>query len=191
MSNLEHAFEEARRSLESLHPDLLKRLSEPASDAQITTFEQATGIRLPNPVRLLYRQAGGSNQGDGIFGGWEWIELDFIGDHVTALQISLESDRPDEAEAMTLVPLFSYNGDYLCIRHNEDSGRLYYVPHDEPTVKAVAETLTDFLEQFVARIAAGALVLDKYTSRRGTSLSVRPPNREYWPPDFDLRGSMA
>ncbi|NHZ89565.1 hypothetical protein F2P45_11145 [Massilia sp. CCM 8733] len=185
MASLEHVFGEARSALEALHPDLPKRLSEPASAAQIASFEHETGIRLPDPVRLLYRQADGCNQGDGIFGGWEWIGTEFLGDHLAELQMSLESDRPDEAEAMTLVPLFYANGDYLCIRHKEDSGTLYYVPHDAPTVESVAGTLVEFLEQFVARIAAGALVLNQFTTPLGIHFSVNPPNREYWPPDFE------
>ncbi|WP_166885001.1 SMI1/KNR4 family protein [Massilia sp. CCM 8734] len=189
MASVEHAFGEARRAVEALHPDLSKRLSEPASAAQIDSFEQETGIRLPDPVHQLYRQADGCSQGDAIFGGWEWISLAFVGDHSTELQISLESDRPGEAEAMTLVPLFCSNGDYLCVRHNEDSGKLYYVPHDSPTAEPVAETLVEFLEQFVARIAAGALVLEQFTTPRGIYFSVRPPNREYWPPDFEQHGS--
>ena len=189
MASLEQAFGEVRGALEGLHPDLSKRLSEPASAAQINSFEQETGIRLPEPVRLLYRQADGCKQGDGIFGGWEWIRLEFVNDHLTELQMSLESDRPDEAEAMTLVPLFYNNGDYLCIRHNEDLGKLYYVPHDDPTVEPVAETLAEFLEQFVARISAGALVFKQFTTHRGTYFSVSPTNREYWPPDFEQLGS--
>jgi hypothetical protein len=102
------------------------------------------------------------------------------------LQTSLESDRPDEAKAMTLVPLFYSNGDYLCIRHNEDSGKLYYVPHDDPAVEPVAQSLAEFLEEFVARIAAGVLVLTQFTTRRGIYFSVSPPNREYWAPSFEL-----
>lgn len=189
MASVEEAFIKARGALEALHPDLLKRLTESASAAQLDSLEQETGIRIPDPVRRLYRQAGGCNQGDGIFGGWEWIELEFVSDHLAELQTVLESDRPDEAEAMTLVPLFYCGGDYLCIRHTEDSGKLYYVPHDDAVVEPVAETLVDFLEQFVARISAGALVLKQYTAQYNTHFSVRPPNREYWPPDFDQRGS--
>ncbi|NHZ66667.1 SMI1/KNR4 family protein [Massilia genomosp. 1] len=189
MASLEQAFGEVRRALEALHPDLSKRLGEPASAAQITSFEQETGIRLPDPVRLLYRQADGCNQGDGIFGGWEWIPLEFVSDHVAELQISLESDRPDEVEAMTLVPLFCADGDYLCIRHTEDCGKLYHVPHDSPTVEPVVETLAAFLEQFVARLSAGALVFSQFTTPRGAYFSVSPPNRDYWPPDFDQPGS--
>ncbi|MDM5177849.1 SMI1/KNR4 family protein [Massilia sp. DJPM01] len=191
MASVEHAFGEARSAVEALHPDLSKRLSEPASEAQIDSFEQETGIRLPDPVRLLYRQANGCNQGDGIFGGWEWIAIEFVGDHVAELQTSLESDRPDEAEAMTLLPLFHSNGDYLCIRHNEDAGKLYYVPHDEPTVEPVFETLAEFFVQFVARIATGELVFKQFSTRHGNYFSVSPPNREYRPPDFELLASAG
>lgn len=185
MADIGHTFEKARHAFAALHPELSGRLSAPASAGKIDSFEDESGIQLPEAIRSLYLQADGCCQSDGLFGGWEWLPLDFVKDHLAELQMSLESDRPEEAEAMSLVPLFHSNGDYLCIRRQEVGGGLYYVPHDYPTVELVSESLAGFLEQFVARIDAGALVLSQFSTPRGTYFSVRPPTREYWPPDFE------
>lgn len=186
MINLKQAFADIKLAFATLDSDLPERLSEPGSAEQIDAFEQETEMRLPDAVRELYSLADGCTEEDGIFGGWVWLRLELMAEHLAELKISLEVDCPEEAEAKSLIPLFQHNNeDYLCIRQQEDSGRLYYVSGDNPVIEPVIDSLTDFLVQLAARIADGALVLHQYNTRFGTNFSVRPPTREYWPPDFD------
>ena len=184
MNDTTQAFSRLMQTYAALHPDLPGRLLGPADDDGIAAFESESGICLPEPVRALYLQANGCSDGDGMFGGWEWLTLDFVRDHLGELQMMLEADKPGEAEAATLVPLFHASGDYLCIRHSEPGGRLYYVPHEDLELRPVAQSLDAFFAEIVARLASGALEFIQYQTRRGPHFSVRPPNRDYWPPDF-------
>ncbi|MFZ6779254.1 SMI1/KNR4 family protein [Undibacterium sp. Ji83W] len=185
MRKLEQTFAAVKLALVLLHPDLPGRLNSAASAEKIEKFEQETQIQLPDSIRELYGLADGCSQEDGIFGGWVWLELNLIENCVEELQISLESACLGE-ECKSLVPIFQYNGtDFLCFRQNKDGCRLYYIPGDEPAITPVADSVTDFLEQFLARLIAHAFILNQYETRLGTRFSVRPPTREYWPPDFD------
>jgi|GEM_PF-1606425 len=185
MRKLEQTFAAIKLALELLHPDLPGRLNRVASAEKIAKFEQETQIQLPDPIRELYGLANGCSQEDGIFGGWVWLELDLIENYLEELQISLESVCMGE-ESKSLVPLFQYNGtDFLCFCQNEDDCRLYYIPGDVPAITPVADSVTDFLEQFLARLIANAFILNQYEACLGTRFSVRPSTREYWPPDFD------
>ncbi|MFZ6873898.1 SMI1/KNR4 family protein [Undibacterium sp. Di27W] len=182
---LEQTFAAVKLALVLLHPDLPERLNRAASAEKLDKFEQETQIQLPDSIRKFYGLADGCSQEDGIFGGWVWLELDLIENYLQELQTSLESSCLGE-EAKSLVPLFQYNGtDFLCFCQNEEGGKLYYIPGDEPAITPVADSVKDFLEQFLARLIAHAFILNQYETRLGTRFSVRPPTREYWPPDFD------
>ena len=165
---------------------VVHRFAPGASLDELEDFETAVGAEeLPAPFRALYTIANGSQFDDGLFGGWRWLSLDQVQEHYFELR-EIEADDPSETyDPETSLPLFYYEGDFLYIDLTNSNSPVYYRDHEAPTHQVVADCLASFLREYSRRVTSGLLVSTESNSAYGVHYDISPPNRAYWPPDFN------
>ena len=131
---------------------LQELLNPPATDADIAAFEARTSLVVPPDLRRLYAVHDGEADGsDGIFGCQRWLPL-----RVVAEEVELIGSEG-------IVPfLRSGGGDLLYVKSHSAAGadrRVYEWWHEVPEeAKVVAESLEQWLAEFVDRLYSGGFV---------------------------------
>ena len=163
--------------------ELSFELNAGASEADFAELEQTLGYALPEEFKELYRVANGETDIDGVFAGEEWLSIERIIDEYNIWQelyqngTFQEDDGSDfgcEPEAgikpdfwwnPKWIPLTADgggNGKMIDLDPSEQgvAGQIIQMWHDDEAREKVANSLREFLQNYVRDLEAGLYVLD-------------------------------
>ena len=149
-----------------------------ASEADFAELEQTLGYALPEEFKELYRVANGETDIDGVFAGEEWLSIERIIDEYNVWnQLYQEDDGSDfgcEPEA-GIKPDFWWNPKWISLTADGSgnsktidldpseqgtAGQIIQMWHDDAAREKVADSLREFLQNYVRDLEAGLYVLD-------------------------------
>ncbi|MBD2328788.1 SMI1/KNR4 family protein [Alkalinema sp. FACHB-956] len=159
-------------------PSAWEGLNPPATEEAIIALEQALNIRLPDDVRDSYlRHNGQDSQAPWIFAGWEWHSIERIQEEWTSWNEVLEDGAIDDIENdgdgqifrkdwwhPKWIPLTSDpgGGNHQCLDlapgPQGTMGQIITMWHDDADRRLLANSFTDFLEQFANGLEAGEYI---------------------------------
>ena len=163
--------------------ELSFELNAGASEADFAELEQTLGYALPEEFKELYRVANGETDIDCVFAGEEWLSIERIIDEYNIWQelyqngTFQEDDGSDfgcEPEAgikpdfwwnPKWIPLTADgggNGKMIDLDPSEQgvAGQIIQMWHDDEAREKVANSLREFLQNYVRDLEAGLYVLD-------------------------------
>ena len=149
------------------------------SEADFAELEQTLGYALPEEFKELYRVANGETDIDGVFAGEEWLSIERIIDEYNVWnQLYQEDDGSDfgcDPEDAGIKPDFWWNPKWISLtadgRGNSKmidldpseqgtAGQIIQMWHDDAAREKVADSLREFLQNYVRDLEAGLYVLD-------------------------------
>lgn len=163
--------------------ELSFELNAGASEADFAELEQTLGYALPEEFKELYRVANGETDIDGVFAGEEWLSIERIIDEYNIWQelyqngTFQEDDGSDfgcEPEA-GIKPDFWWNPKWISLTADGSgnskmidldpseqgtAGQIIQMWHDDEAREKVANSLREFLQNYVRDLEAGLYVLD-------------------------------
>ena len=150
-----------------------------ASEADFAELEQALGYALPEEFKELYRVANGETDIDGVFAGEEWLSIDRIIDEYNVWnQLYQEDDGSDfgcDPEDVGIKSDFWWNPKWISLTADGSgnskmidldpseqgtAGQIIQMWHDDSRREKAANSLREFLENYVRDLEAGLYVLD-------------------------------
>ncbi len=154
-----------------------------ASEADFAELEQTLGYALPEEFKELYRVANGETDIDGVFAGEEWLSIERIIDEYNIWQELYQNGtfqeddgtpygcepeagiKPDFWWNPKWIPLTadgSGNSKMIDLDPSEQgtAGQIIQMWHDDATREKVADSLREFLQNYVRDLEAGLYVLD-------------------------------
>ena len=164
--------------------ELSFELNAGASEADFAELEQTLGYALPEEFKELYRVANGEADIDGVFAGDEWLSIERIIDEYDIWQalhadVSFQNDddsdfgcqpedagiKPDFWWNPKWIPLTadgSGNSKMIDLDPSEQgtAGQIIQMWHDDAAREKVADSLREFLQNYVRDLEAGLYVLD-------------------------------
>ncbi len=141
-----------KKWLDTNAPDLLKLLNPPATNDDLSAFESANDLVLPQEVRELYLiHNGESEDSDGLFGCMKLLPLESIEEEIELM------------EHEGIIPLFLCGGGDSYFVKSFDSvnpdQRIYECWHESPEDETViAASLSQFLSDFCEKLENGQFV---------------------------------
>ena len=163
--------------------ELSFELNAGASEADFAELEQTLGYALPEEFKELYRVANGETDIDGVFAGEEWLSIERIIDEYNIWQelyqngTFQEDDGSDfgcEPEA-GIKPDFWWNPKWISLTADGSgnskmidldpaeqgrAGQIIQMWHDDAAREKEADSLREFLQNYVRDLEAGLYVLD-------------------------------
>ena len=158
--------------------ELSFELNAGASEADFAELEQTLGYALPEEFKELYRVANGETDIDGVFAGEEWLSIERIIDEYNVWnQLYQEDDGSDfgcEPEA-GIKPDFWWNPKWISLTADGSgnskmidldpseqgtAGQIIQMWHDDSRREKAANSLREFLQNYVRDLEAGLYVLD-------------------------------
>ena len=164
--------------------ELSFELNAGASEADFAELEQTLGYALPEEFKELYRVANGEADIDGVFAGDEWLSIERIIDEYDIWQAlhadgSFQNDdgsdfgcQPEDAG---IKPDFWWNPKWIPLTADGGGnskmidldpaeqgrvGQIIQMWHDDEAREKVANSLREFLQNYVRDLEAGLYVLD-------------------------------
>ena len=164
--------------------ELTFELNAGASEADFAELEQTLGYALPEEFKELYRVANGEADIDGVFAGDEWLSIERIIDEYDIWQAlhadgSFQNDdgsdfgcQPEDAG---IKPDFWWNPKWIPLTADGGGnskmidldpaeqgrvGQIIQMWHDDEAREKVANSLREFLQNYVRDLEAGLYVLD-------------------------------
>ncbi len=150
-----------------------------ASEADFAELEQTLGYALPEEFKELYRVANGETDIDGVFAGEEWLSIERIIDEYNVWnQLYQEDDGSDfgcDPEDAGIKPDFWWNPKWISLTADGSgnskmidldpseqgtAGQIIQMWHDDAAREKVADSLREFLQNYVRDLEAGLYVLD-------------------------------
>ena len=150
-----------------------------ASEADFAELEQTLGYALPEEFKELYRVANGETDIDGVFAGEEWLSIERIIDEYNVWnQLYQEDDGSDfgcDPEDAGIKPDFWWNPKWISLTADDSgnskmidldpseqgtAGQIIQMWHDDAAREKVADSLREFLQNYVRDLEAGLYVLD-------------------------------
>ncbi len=153
-----------------------------ASEADFAELEQTLGYALPEEFKELYRVANGETDIDGVFAGEEWLSIERIIDEYNIWQELYQNGtfqddgtpygcepeagiKPDFWWNPKWIPLTadgSGNSKMIDLDPSEQgtAGQIIQMWHDDSRREKAANSLREFLENYVRDLEAGLYVLD-------------------------------
>ena len=158
---------------------LLFELNAGTSEADFAELEQTLGYALPEEFKELYRVANGETDIDGVFAGEEWLSIERIIDEYNVWnQLYQEDDGSDfgcDPEDAGIKPDFWWNPKWISLTADGSgnskmidldpseqgtAGQIIQMWHDDAAREKVADSLREFLQNYVRDLEAGLYVLD-------------------------------
>ena len=149
------------------------------SEADFAELEQTLGYALPEEFKELYRVANGETDIDGVFAGEEWLSIERIIDEYNVWnQLYQEDDGSDfgcDPEDAGIKPDFWWNPKWISLTADGSgnskmidldpseqgtAGQIIQMWHDDAAREKEANSLREFLENYVRDLEAGLYVLD-------------------------------
>lgn len=149
------------------------------SEADFAELEQTLGYALPEEFKELYRVANGETDIDGVFAGEEWLSIERIIDEYNVWnQLYQEDDGSDfgcDPEDAGIKPDFWWNPKWISLTADGSgnskmidldpseqgtAGQIIQMWHDDAAREKVADSLREFLQNYVRDLEAGLYVLD-------------------------------
>nr|WP_314484369.1 SMI1/KNR4 family protein [uncultured Kingella sp.] len=152
------------------------------SEADFAELEQTLGYALPEEFKELYRVANGETDIDGVFAGEEWLSIERIIDEYNIWQELYQNGtfqddgtpygcepeagiKPDFWWNPKWIPLTadgSGNSKMIDLDPSEQgtAGQIIQMWHDDSRREKAANSLREFLENYVRDLEAGLYVLD-------------------------------
>ena len=149
------------------------------SEADFAELEQTLGYALPEEFKELYRVANGETDTDGVFAGEEWLSIERIIDEYNVWnQLYQEDDGSDfgcDPEDAGIKPDFWWNPKWISLTADGSgnskmidldpseqgtAGQIIQMWHDDAAREKVADSLREFLQNYVRDLEAGLYVLD-------------------------------
>ena len=163
--------------------ELSFELNAGASEADFAELEQTLGYALPEEFKELYRVANGEADIDGVFAGEEWLSIERIIDEYNIWQELYQNGtfqeddgtpygcepeagiKPDFWWNPKWIPLSADgggNGKMIDLDPSEQgtAGQIIQMWHDDEAREKVANSLREFLQNYVRDLEAGLYVLD-------------------------------
>ena len=153
-----------------------------ASEADFAELEQTLGYALPEEFKELYRVANGETDIDGVFAGEEWLSIERIIDEYNIWQELYQNGtfqddgtpygcepeagiKPDfwwNPKWISLTADGSGNSKMIDLDPSEQgtAGQIIQMWHDDSRREKAANSLREFLENYVRDLEAGLYVLD-------------------------------
>ena len=152
------------------------------SEADFAELEQTLGYALPEEFKELYRVANGETDIDGVFAGEEWLSIERIIDEYNIWQELYQNGtfqddgtpygcepeagiKPDFWWNPKWIPLTadgSGNSKMIDLDPSEQgtAGQIIHMWNDDSSREKAANSLREFLENYVRDLEAGLYVLD-------------------------------
>ena len=149
------------------------------SEADFAELEQTLGYALPEEFKELYRVANGETDIDGVFAGEEWLSIERIIDEYNVWnQLYQEDDGSDfgcDPEDAGIKPDFWWNPKWISLTADGSgnskmidldpseqgtAGQIIQMWHDDAAREKEANSLREFLQNYVQDLEAGRYVLD-------------------------------
>ena len=164
--------------------ELSFELNAGASEADFAELEQTLGYALPEAFKELYRVANGEADIDGVFAGEEWLSIERIIDEYTIWQElykdgSFKNDDGEDfgcqPEDAGIKPNFWWNPKWIPLTADGGgnskmidldpaeqgrAGQIIQMWHDDSRREKAANSLREFLQNYVRDLEAGLYVLD-------------------------------
>ena len=158
--------------------ELSFELNAGASEADFAELEQTLGYALPEEFKELYRVANGEADIGSVFAGEEWLSIERIIDEYNVWnQLYQEDDgtpygcepeagiKPDFWWNPKWIPLSADgggNGKMIDLDPSEQgtAGQIIQMWHDDAAREKIANSLREFLQNYVRDLEAGLYVLD-------------------------------
>ena len=118
-----------------------------ASEADFVKLEQTLGYALPEEFKEFYRVANGEPDIDGVFAGDEWLSIDRIID-----EYAVWKDLYDDGGNGKMIDLDP--------APSGTAGQIIQMWHDDAAREKEANSLREFLQNYVQDLEAGRYVLD-------------------------------
>ena len=154
-----------------------------ASEADFAELEQTLGYALPEEFKELYRVANGETDIDGVFAGEEWLSIDRIIDEYNIWQELYQNGTSQEDDGTPygcepeagIKPDFWWNPKWISLTADGSgnskmidldpseqgtAGQIIQMWHDDAAREKVADSLREFLQNYVRDLEAGLYVLD-------------------------------
>ena len=154
-----------------------------ASEADFAELEQTLGYALPEEFKELYRVANGETDIDGVFAGEEWLSIERIIDEYNIWQELYQNGTFQEDDGTPygcepeagIKPDFWWNPKWISLTADGSgnskmidldpseqgtAGQIIQMWHDDAAREKVADSLREFLQNYVRDLEAGLYVLD-------------------------------
>ena len=93
MRKMVDILEELRTAFKKHNPEDAKLLRPGVSDADLDAFEKSHDLRLPQTLRVLYKWADGSENGEAFAGGWTWGSLKEVGENLASYRGNTQDSK--------------------------------------------------------------------------------------------------
>ena len=163
--------------------ELSFELNAGASEADFAELEQTLGYALPEEFKELYRVANGETDIDGVFAGEEWLSIERIIDEYNIWQELYQNGTFQEDDGTPygcepeagIKPDFWWNPKWISLTADGSgnskmidldpseqgtAGQIIQMWHDDEAREKVANSLREFLQNYVRDLEAGLYVLD-------------------------------
>ena len=154
-----------------------------ASEADFAELEQTLGYALLEEFKELYRVANGETDIDGVFAGEEWLSIERIIDEYNIWQELYQNGTFQEDDGTPygcepeagIKPDFWWNPKWISLTADGSgnskmidldpseqgtAGQIIQMWHDDAAREKVADSLREFLQNYVRDLEAGLYVLD-------------------------------
>ena len=154
-----------------------------ASEADFAELEQTLGYALPEEFKELYCVANGETDIDGVFAGEEWLSIERIIDEYNIWQELYQNGTFQEDDGTPygcepeagIKPDFWWNPKWISLTADDSgnskmidldpseqgtAGQIIQMWHDDAAREKVADSLREFLQNYVRDLEAGLYVLD-------------------------------
>ena len=163
--------------------ELSFELNAGASEADFAELEQTLGYALPEEFKELYRVANGETDIDCVFAGEEWLSIERIIDEYNIWQELYQNGTFQEDDGTPygcepeagIKPDFWWNPKWISLTADGSgnskmidldpseqgtAGQIIQMWHDDAAREKVADSLREFLQNYVRDLEAGLYVLD-------------------------------